>query len=353
MTAPFVIYESRDSREKLEVNVPLKSLLNVEDLRAEIGIPEYVDLANFQITKIVALLWALTRPDVVAQNTKVPPLKVALFGGGAFKLYCQSANSGPLSRKIGDIDLVTLRENGRQVVDTLCSLGEKYGSMFYHGVPEADKRFNALRTGMRYRIRTIKDTDETGNPIPGVMDIFCDRLPFCHTMDVRSEVMEAEKHLFTIGLENLLISKVQYIASVPKPQAASVDPARVMGEFDKGHLIIGMEQKDMRDVSAALLDHDLGEGSQKISVDLMGRKLREDWGLWKTVTMNLKNMHQKLDGIFRSFEASREAQKVVDERLGKIVQQLETKYAAKKSMFNFNKQWWEDVEDQSQQSAHM
>ena len=353
MTTHFVIYQSRDLREKLEVNVPLETRLNVENLREQLGIPEYVDLTNFQMTKIVAALWSLMHNAAVGQDTKDPPLKVALFGGGAFKLYCPSANRGPLARRIGDIDLVTLRENGKQVVETLCALGEKYGSMFYHGVPEVDKRFNAIRTGMRYRIRTIKDTDEHGNPIPGVMDIFCDKLTFCHTLDVRSELMEADKHLFTIGLENLIISKAQYIASVPKSDAGTVDPVRIMGDYNKKQLLVGMEQKDMRDVSAALLDHELGEGPQKISIDVLGEKLRQDWGLWRTVTMSLRNMHQKLDVILSSFGATREDRKVVDEKLGKIVEQLETKYAAKKAMFGFNKQWWEDVEDQSQQSAHM
>jgi hypothetical protein len=353
MTVNYVIYESNDSREKLEVNIPLQTLLKVEDIRTEIGIPEYVDLKNFQMTKIVAALWALTQSDRITQNPNGPPLKVALFGGGAFKLYCPSANSGPLSRRIGDTDFVTLRENGRRVVETLCTLGQKYGSMFYHGVPEVDKRFNALRTGMRYRIRTIKDIDENGNPIPGVMDIFCDRLTFCHNLDVRSEVMEAEKRLFTIGLENLIISKAQYIASIPTLDAGTIDPARIMGDYDSKHLLIGMEQKDMRDVSAALLDHDLGDGPQNISVNVLGEKLRQDWGLWKTVTMSLKNMRQKLDAIFSSFGASQEDQKAVDEKLAVIVEQLETKYAAKRSMFGLRKQWWEDVEDQSQQSAHM
>ena len=353
MTTHFVIYQSKDLREKLEINVPLETRLNVENLRNQLGIPEYVDLTNFQMTKIVAALWSLTHNAAVGQDMKDPPLKVALFGGGAFKLYCPSANRGPLARRIGDIDLVTLRENGKQVVETLCALGEKYGSMFYHGVPEVDKRFNAIRTGMRYRIRTIKDTDEHGNPIPGVMDLFCDKLTFCHTLDVRSELMEADKRLFTIGLENLIISKAQYIASVPKSDAGTVDPVRIMGDYNKKQLLVGMEQKDMRDVSAALLDHELGEGPQKISIDVLGEKLRQDWGLWRTVTMSLRNMHQKLDVILSSFGTTREDRKVVDERLGRIVEQLETKYVAKKAMFGFNKQWWEDVEDQSQQSAHM
>ena len=349
----FMIYESRDSRERLEVSIPLETRLNVDNLRAEIGIPEYLDLTNFQMTKSIAALWALTHPVAIDKDMKCPPAKVALFGGGAFKLLCPSANRGPLSRRIGDIDLVTLRENGKQVVDTLCALGEKYGSMFYHAVPEVDKRFNALRTGMRYRLRTIKDTDGNGNPIPGVMDIFCDKLSFCHTLDVRSEVMNSDQHQFTIGIENLIISKCQYITSVAKTDAVNVDPVRVMGEYDKRHLLVGMEQKDMKDVGAALLDHDLGDRSQDISVNIMGEKLRQDWGLWKTVTMSLRNMHQKLETIFSSFGASKENQNVVNEKLSRIIEQLETKYMAKKSMFGFNRQWWEEVEEQSQQSAHM
>ena len=352
MTAPFVIYESRDSREKLEVNIPLESRLNIENLRAELGIPQYVDLTNFQTKKIVSALWAFAHRDP-SEDGKDSPLKVALFGGGAFKLYCSSANSGPLSRGIGDIDFVTLRENGKQVVDTLCTLGDKYGSMFFHGIPEVDKRFNALRTGMRYRIRTIKDVDENGNPIPGVMDIFCDQLPFCHTLNVRNEIMEADQRFFTIGLENMLLSKSQYIASVPKSDAGNVDPVRIMGEYNKKQVLVGMEQKDMRDVSAALLDHDLGKGPENIDLEIMGEKLRQDWGLWKTVTMSLSNMHRRLDTILTSFGVSKDDQNTVGEKLKSIVEQLETKYAAKKGMFGFNKQWWEDVEEQSQESAHM
>jgi len=186
-----------------------------------------------------------------------------------------------------------------------------------------------------------------------MMDILCDKLTFCHILDVRTAVAEANKHLFTIGLENMIISKAQYIAPIPKSQASNVDPARIMGEYDQKQLLVGMELKDIRDVSAALLDHDLGEGPQEISVDTLGGTLRQDWGLWKTVTMSLKNMHQKLDPIFRSFGASRGDQEIVGERLGKIVEQLEGNYAAKKKVFGLNKRWWEDVEDQSQQSAHM
>jgi hypothetical protein len=353
MTTPYVIYESRDSREKLEVKVPLQILVNVEDIRKELGIPQYVDRTNFQMTKIVAALWAFSHPDTITQNPKEAPLKVAVFGGGAFRLCCPSANHGPLSRGIGDVDFVTLKENGKRVVETLCGLGERYGSMFFHGVPEVDKRFNTLRTGMRYRLRTIRDTDENRNPVPGMMDIFCDKLTFCHTLDVREELMEADKHLFTIGLENLMISKAQYITTVSTSQASNVDPTRIMGDYDKKHLLIGMESKDMRDMSAALLDHELGEGPEKISVDILGQKLRQDWGLWKTVTLNLKNMLQKLDAIFSSFGVSREGQVVVNEKLTKIVEQLEGRYTAKKSRFGLNKRWWEDVEDQSQPSAHM
>jgi hypothetical protein len=225
--------------------------------------------------------------------------------------------------------------------------------MFFHGVPEVDKRFNTLRTAMRYRVRTIKDTDGNGVPIPGLMDIFCDKLTFCHTVDVRAELNEIDRHHFTIGLENLIISKAQFIKSVAKSEASNIDQSRILGEYDKTHVLVGMETKDMQDVLAALLDHDLGEGPDKINVDAIGSKLRQDWRIWKTVTMTLKNMHQKLETITSSFGADKDDREVISGKLAKIVEQLEGKYVAKKSVFDFSKQWWEDVEDQVLSSRHV
>ena len=346
MRRSYVIYQNPAMQEKLEVKAPIQSLANIEELRPEIGIPDYVDLSNFQMTKTVVALWASRHPDRIVEGAIEEPLKLALFGGGGFKLHCPSANKGPFSRTIGDVDLVTLKENGKLVVQILLNLSEKCGSMFYHGITSADRRFNTLRFGMRYRIHTIQDIDEQSVPTAGLIDIFCDKLTFCHILDVRDELSQVDRHVFTIGLENLIISKAQLIKCVANDEASDINQNRIMGEYDKNHLLVGMETKDMRDVGAALLDHDLGEGGEKISIDVIGRKLRQDWGMWKTVTMNLKNMQNRLKPITDAFGAKKDEQEVIEERLAKIVQELEGKYAARKKTFSFNKQWWQDVEDQ-------
>ena len=346
MSQSYVIYQDKAMREKLEVKVPLQSLVNPEELRREIGIPDYTDLSSFQMTKTVVALWASMHPDRIIEGATKEPQKVALFGGGGFKLHCPSANKGPFFRKIGDVDFVALKENGRLVVEILRNLDKRCGSMFFHDTTSADRRFNALRAGMRYRVHTIKDVDGQGAPIPGLMDIFCDKLSFCHTLDVRDELNQVDRQMFTVGLENLIISKAQLIKCVAKNKALDIDQNRIMGEYDKNHVLVGMETKDMRDVAAALFDHDLGEGAEKINIDAIGQKLRQDWGMWKTVTMSLKNMQKKLKPITDAFGAGKDQQEVIEGKLAKIVEELEGRYAVRRKAFSFGKQWWLDVEDQ-------
>jgi len=347
MSKSHIIYENSATQEKLEVTGPLRSLVNVEELRQDIGLPDYIDLHDFQIRKIVVALWAFRYPSALIPGATKEPLKVALFGGGAFKLYCPSANRGPFSRKIGDVDFVTSKASGALVLKILCGLSEKFGGLFFHATSASDRRFNTLRARKRYRVHTIKDIDENGLPIPGLMDIFCDKLPFCHTLDVRDELRETENHNFTIGLENMIISKAQLIKRVPKDKSANVDQNRTLGEHGKNYFLIGMETKDMRDVAAALLDHELGEGKDRINIEIMGRKLRQDWGLWKTVTKNLRNMQNRLEAITEVFDAEKKQQEIIGDRLEKIVEQLEGKYAVRKGPLAFSQQWWEEVEEQA------
>lgn len=345
MADSYCIFENSALQEKLEVKAPLQSLVNIEELKREIGTPSYVDLSNFQMMKAVLILWASKHPDRFIEGATSEPLRVALFGGGAFKLHCPSANKGSFSRQIGDIDLATSKKNGKLLVKVLCNLAEKSGSKFFHGITSADKRFNGLRGGTRYRVHTIKDIDEEGAPIGGLADIFCDRLTFCHTIDVREELNEVGDNFFTIGLENLIISKTQLIKSVVKDEVTEFETNRILAEFDKKHLLIGMEIKDMQDLAAALYDHDLGDGVDKINVDILGRKLQKDWGMWKTVTMNLKNMWERPRLITDVFGADKEQLELINEKLAKIIEQLNGKYAAKRN-FTLTKQWWEGVEEQ-------
>ena len=343
----YVVYEDPITQERLTTKAPLQSLVDVGELRREIGIPDYVNLNDFQMKKTIAAFWAFRYPEKFVEGVAAKPLEVATFGGGGFRLHCPSSNREPFFRRIADIDFVTLKENGTLVVKVLCGLSEKCGSMFFYGLSTADKRFNILRAGARYRVHTIKSIDDLGTGTPGLTDIFCDRLPFCHKLDVRDGLSEAESQHFTIGLENLIISKAQLIKTVTRDDAKQIDECRIIGEFDKRRMLVGMEMKDMRDIAAALVDHDVGQGPDRIDVNVIGTKLKRDWPTWKTVTTNLRNMLQRSKEIARVFGASEHQREAIEKKLTKILEQLEGQYAPKRRIFSFSKQWWEDVEDQT------
>jgi tellurite resistance protein len=66
--------------------------------------------------------------------------------------------------------------------------------------------------------------------------------------------------------------------------------------------IVKINDKDLVDMIALLLEHRLGEGDEDaINVARVAALCAEDWGLWRTTTMNLEKLerfaesHAKLD----------------------------------------------------------
>jgi hypothetical protein len=88
----------------------------------------------------------------------------------------------------------------------------------------------------------------------------------------------------------MVISKVQYIKKIHEAELAQIDNARILGRFDDKSYVFGMETKYMLDVAAALLDHEVESGAERIDDGKMAGILGTDWKLHKTVFMNLENM---------------------------------------------------------------
>jgi len=341
----FPIYENSVTGERLEVKVPLESRVAADELKKEIGVPEYIDANDFMMKKATVILWASMNPDKFRLAAK-SSLKVALLGGAAFKLHCPTCNTeSPFNRSVPDLDLITLKEHGADVISLLCNLGETCGSIFFHGVTSIERRFNAMQEGMRYRLLTIKAVGDDGVPKPGYVDIFCDKIAFCHELNVREELADVQKHLFTAGIENLILSKAQLIGKLPKKQQVNITKSRILGEYDNEHLLVGMEPKDMMDVAAALLDHRIGEGPDKINLAKIGENLKRDWRLEKTVTLNLGNMLRNLD-ILKTLGVMQSQTDEIQKKINIILQEIKEKYKAKKSRFSLTKQWWTNVEEQ-------
>jgi hypothetical protein len=138
-----------------------------------------------------------------------------------------------------DIDLVTHARRSSEVELLLSRLGYT-----------PDKPFNTLNGHTR-----LLFYDETHKR---QLDVFVGLFEMCHRLPI-SDRLNVEP--LTLPLAELLLTKLQ---------------------------IVQLNDKDVRDVCALLLDHGLGEqDDETINVRRLGELCGADWGLWKTVMVSL------------------------------------------------------------------
>ena len=104
------------------------------------------------------------------------------------------------------------------------------------------------------------------------VDVFYEKLDFCHAIPLEDRFKVDAP---TLPLAELLLAKLQ---------------------------IVKITEKDFVDMTALLLEHRLGEGDTgTLNVARIAQLCAEDWGLWRTTTMNLEKLqrfavsHPKLD----------------------------------------------------------
>jgi hypothetical protein len=167
-------------------------------------------------------------------------IHLRVIGGVAVKLHCPSAAHRSMSRTYGDVDFIGYRSERTDVARLMEDLGY-----------EPNRRFNALQ-GHR---RLLFDNPELGYDA----DIFLDVFPMCHELNLvgRLEVDE-----YTVPIEELLLSKLQ---------------------------VIELNEKDVKDSFAVICDHDIADKDDRETIDpgFITRLCGEDWGWYKTLTMNI------------------------------------------------------------------
>jgi hypothetical protein len=95
------------------------------------------------------------------------------------------------------------------------------------------------------------------------LDVFYEKLDFCHAipLDVRLQIDPA-----TLPLAELLLGKLQ---------------------------IVKITEKDLIDMMALLLEHRLGDrDGDTINVGRIAKLCADDWGLWRTTTLNLEKLQR-------------------------------------------------------------
>lgn len=178
----------------------------------------------------------------ILQVAEAQGVRVRLIGGLAVFLRCPSARIPALRRHYADLDLVGRSAEATAVRQLLEQLGY-----------QADRRFNSL-----YGHKRLLFWDQANRR---QVDVFLDRLEMCHNIDLRARL---EVNRQTLTLADLLISKLQ---------------------------IVQINEKDMRDLIALLLDHPLAENDEAgINAGYIARLAASDWGLFRTMQLSMEKV---------------------------------------------------------------
>lgn len=196
--------------------------------------------------------------------------RVRALGGVAIALRCPTAHSGqPLARSYSDMDLITTRESGPVLACAMKRLGY---------LPA--ERFNLLhgRTRMMF---------DHSNGLHA--DVFVDEFAMCHRLNLSSRL---ELHETTISLADLLLTKLQ---------------------------VAELNEKDVMDSAALLLDHEFGGGLEEIDAGVITDLVGNDWGWWRTVSQNLRTFR----GHVSRLRLSAAAAGLVDSRAAELLEFME------------------------------
>ena len=330
----FVLYEDLDGTI-YDVELPLTSSVDPKELREKLGLPSYIDLNYFPMRSAMVTLWAAVNAprlhelysEAFEKKVSKKPIPALLFGGAAVKIHCRSANAGgSLARKIKDTDFIVPKKQGMDFYKLLLNMDKAFGTQYKSFATANDRRFSTWRHGERYRLTAINGITEEGIPTITVVDLFCDCVDLRHKVEVKDVFKRYKENLYTVGLEHLLLTKAQFIFDMPKER---MEELRECGQdyrilpypyYPKDKVIIGMEEKDVKDVCAVFLDHNIGKGAEEIDSQRMKKILGRDKRFALTVTLNLRNLVERQD-VLRKWVSKSEVSTVTN-RLEALLKEL-------------------------------
>ncbi|HEX6400733.1 MAG TPA: hypothetical protein VF108_09750 [Actinomycetota bacterium] len=200
---------------------------------------------------------------VRAANAAGIPLK--LIGGQAVRHLC------PLfphrAREDQDMDFACVSSRKRDLIDFFAERG-------FLG----DRHFNTLH-GDRQMYFTTPDGKTS-------VDVVMDRLNMCHVLEFEDRIDRLPE---TLDVADLLLTKLQ---------------------------VVELNEKDVHDVLHLLSGYPVADGDEPRTIGLgrIGKVVADDWGWWRTVTMNLEKIahfaeeeHSDLVPEARTFEPAPQA----------------------------------------------
>jgi hypothetical protein len=188
---------------------------------------------------------ALAEALSIVRGASERGIAVRLVGGLAVRVLCPDLP--PRHGDAQDLDFVSVGPARQGLTAFLSDLGY---------VP--DRTFNALYG----RKQLFFSHGETGRAV----DVIIDRLDMCHALEFKDRI---ERMPYTLDLPDLLLSKLQ---------------------------IVELNDKDAQDIVYLLSTYPIRESEESGVIDLnvFRRIVGDDWGWWRTVTMNLDRIESLL-----------------------------------------------------------
>jgi hypothetical protein len=205
------------------------------------------------------------------QTSSERKVALRLLGGVAVAMRCPSASRDGLRRDYLDMDFVAHEKQSRAINEFFIEMGY-----------QPRQKFNAMMGRKRLIFNDLANQRR--------VDIFLDVFEMCHKFNF-GERLELEP--LTLPLADLLATKLQ---------------------------IVQINEKDFKDMTALLLDHDVGSrDGEMINGTYIGGLCSNDWGTYKTLTMNLSKLGTSIDG----YRLTPSEVDTVKTRIGKLLGMIE------------------------------
>lgn len=227
-------------------------------------------------------------------------LTLRVIGSLAFQMHCPRYGyfQQALGRAYTDIDFAAYRKQTKEIGVLMAGLG--YGE---------DREVFIVSEG---------DRAIYNNPQSGLhVDVFYDKLDFCHVISWNGR-LDVDNP--TIPLAELVLEKMQ---------------------------IVKINEKDVIDTIMLLMEHPLGKADQEIiNIERIAMLCAQEWGLWRTTTMNLNKVKQLALGYPQlTDEQKRHVASQVDSALERIEKEPKSLAWRLRARVGDRVKWYKDVDE--------
>jgi len=183
----------------------------------------------------------------ILNSAEKSEVTLRLLGSIAIRLHSETAKRQVIPRALTDIDFVGYSKERNKITNLFSSLGYLPDEVFnmFHGSER-----------LLYKKGEIR------------VDIFLDKFSMCHQFDFRKRL---KLDFPTLSVSDLLVTKLQ---------------------------IIQLNEKDLKDIIFLLNDHELSDTDddrEKINAKYIAKLCSNNWGIYKTFTMNIRKVLRYLE----------------------------------------------------------